>query len=167
MKKREDGFFNRMKFGSKSKKNSESGSPITPLHPVNDNLVSPANSSFTDNLHPYAHLNAPSPISPNSNAILADEETDEPECPVCLEPLSFSFRLPGEKPHVIPLCGHALHDQCFAQVYGPLPSAKMPSKSLGVCGICRKPMKLSDDGDTSIKKTNSEFFYNNLQKPPV
>jgi hypothetical protein len=29
---------------------------------------------------------------------------------VCLEPLSFSFRLPGEKPHIVPECGHALHE---------------------------------------------------------
>ena len=35
---------------------------------------------------------------------------DEEECPVCLEPLSFSFRLPGEKPHIVPECGHALHE---------------------------------------------------------
>lgn len=63
--------------------------------------------------------------------------------------------LTGEKPHIIPLCGHALHDQCFTQVYGPVPSAKLPSKSLGVCGICRKPMKLSDDANIQPnKKTN-------------
>ena len=35
---------------------------------------------------------------------------EEEECPVCLEPLSFSFRLPGEKPHIVPECGHALHE---------------------------------------------------------
>ena len=39
-----------------------------------------------------------------------DLDADEAECPVCLEPLSFSFRLPGEKPHVVPECGHALHE---------------------------------------------------------
>ncbi|KIM26211.1 hypothetical protein M408DRAFT_197410 [Serendipita vermifera MAFF 305830] len=39
-----------------------------------------------------------------------DLDADEGECPVCLEPLSFSFRLPGEKPHVVPECGHALHE---------------------------------------------------------
>ena len=35
---------------------------------------------------------------------------EEAECPVCLEPLSFSFRLPGEKPHIVPECSHALHE---------------------------------------------------------
>ena len=39
-----------------------------------------------------------------------DATEDEAECPVCLEPLSFSFRLPGEKPHIVPECGHALHE---------------------------------------------------------
>ena len=41
-----------------------------------------------------------------------DIDGDEGECPVCLEPLSFSFRLPGEKPHIVPECGHALHEVC-------------------------------------------------------
>jgi hypothetical protein len=39
-----------------------------------------------------------------------DSSEEEEECPVCLEPLSFSFRLPGEKPHIVPECGHALHE---------------------------------------------------------
>ena len=39
-----------------------------------------------------------------------DPSDEEAECPVCLEPLSFSFRLPGEKPHIVPECGHALHE---------------------------------------------------------
>ena len=46
-----------------------------------------------------------------SSRDVADEEA---ECPVCLEPLSFSFRLPGEKPHIVPECGHSLHEvPCF------------------------------------------------------
>jgi len=39
-----------------------------------------------------------------------DVTEEEAECPVCLEPLSFSYRLPGEKPHIVPECGHALHE---------------------------------------------------------
>lgn len=39
-----------------------------------------------------------------------DPPDEEAECPVCLEPLSFSFRLPGEKPHIVPECSHALHE---------------------------------------------------------
>ncbi|KAF8141546.1 Pleckstrin homology domain-containing protein [Boletus edulis] len=72
-----------------------------------------------------------------------DTPDDEQECPVCLEPLSFSFRLPGEKPHVVPECGHSLHEASRSAV---------PRKSnLGVCGVCRRPMKIGD-GDSS--KTN-------------
>ncbi|KAK2462704.1 hypothetical protein APHAL10511_005222 [Amanita phalloides] len=80
-----------------------------------------------------------------------DPTDDDDDCPVCLEPLSFSFRLPGEKPHVVPECGHALHEACFTAVYGPLPNqnrAHSPRKlNLGVCGVCRRPMKVSD-GDS-------------------
>lgn len=48
---------------------------------------------------------APVPVVSNR-----DSNDTEDECPVCLEPLSFSFRLPGEKPHIVPECGHALHE---------------------------------------------------------
>lgn len=80
-----------------------------------------------------------------------DATAEEEECPVCLEPLSFSFRLPGEKPHIVPECGHALHEACFTAVYGPPPNqgrSTIPRKSnLGVCGVCRRPMKVGD-GDS-------------------
>lgn len=76
-------------------------SPITPLHPLNDNLESPARQSLSDGGLQPVPLNHPSPnfvspISPSANAILADQEDKYDNCPVCLEPLSFSFRLPGE-----------------------------------------------------------------------
>ncbi|OAX41524.1 hypothetical protein K503DRAFT_485549 [Rhizopogon vinicolor AM-OR11-026] len=114
---------------------------------------STTNSSVTatDNhtLHPYATM-PPVPVVSNHEHI-----DDEQECPVCLEPLSFSFRLPGEKPHVVPECGHSLHEACFTAVYGPPPAqsrSAVPRKSnLGVCGVCRRPMKIGD-GDSS--KTN-------------
>ncbi|KAH9951186.1 Pleckstrin homology domain-containing protein [Amylocystis lapponica] len=86
-----------------------------------------------------------------------DPTEDEDECPVCLEPLSFSFRLPGEKPHIVPECGHALHEACFVAVYGPLPNPSragnvIRKSSLGVCGVCRRPMKVGDgDGGKSNK----------------
>jgi hypothetical protein len=44
---------------------------------------------------------------------LVSEEDDRDEadnCPVCCESLSFIFRLPGEKPHIVPECGHSLHE---------------------------------------------------------
>jgi hypothetical protein len=67
-----------------------------------------ARSFHSDNtsIHPYATM-APAPLPVVSNH---DTFDDEEECPVCLEPLSFSFRLPGEKPHIVPECGHALHE---------------------------------------------------------
>ncbi|KAH9921707.1 Pleckstrin homology domain-containing protein [Epithele typhae] len=82
---------------------------------------------------------------------------EEDECPVCLEPLSSSFRLPGEKPHIVPECGHALHEACFTAVYGPPPGPQrgggvIRKSNLGVCGVCRRPMKVGDgDGGKSNK----------------
>ena len=58
--------------------------------------------------HPFAPMHNPIPVVSNHDSL-----DDEEECPVCLEPLSFSFRLPGEKPHVVPECGHALHEVSF------------------------------------------------------
>ncbi|PWN50852.1 hypothetical protein IE53DRAFT_75830 [Violaceomyces palustris] len=97
-------------------------------------------------------------------------EIDEVDCPVCLEPLS--YRLAGEKPHVVPNCGHALHNACFTAVYGPpeqvyaqqtgdLPGhARMKSSGSsrarqhvgppGMCGVCRRPIALGGD-DTGSK----------------
>ncbi|PPQ73569.1 hypothetical protein CVT26_010370 [Gymnopilus dilepis] len=106
--------------------------------------------SSSDNhsaIHPYSGVHmAPLPVVSNHNA-----PDDDDECPVCLEPLSFSFRLPGEKPHIVPECGHALHEACFTAVYGPPPNQHgrtVPRKTnLGVCGVCRRPMKVGD-GDS-------------------
>jgi hypothetical protein len=35
---------------------------------------------------------------------------DDVNCPICVESLSYAYRLPGEKPHVVPQCGHAMHE---------------------------------------------------------
>ena len=56
--------------------------------------------------HPYSLTDNPKMPMMSSR----DATEEEAECPVCLEPLSFSFRLPGEKPHIVPECGHALHE---------------------------------------------------------
>jgi hypothetical protein len=56
--------------------------------------------------HPLRPAMHPAPLPVVSNKEVHEEE----DCPVCLEPLSFSFRLPGEKPHIVPECGHALHE---------------------------------------------------------
>lgn len=90
-------------------------------------------------------------MPPGSHSNVRDD-SDEGECPVCLEPLSFSFRLPGEKPHIVPECGHALHEACFTAVYGPAKNAIGRNRSVGVCGVCRRPMKVGDgDGGKSNK----------------
>ncbi len=67
--------------------------------------------------HPFALMaHAPLPVVSSH-----DSSEDEEDCPVCLEPLSFSFRLPGEKPHIVPECGHALHEVSFSPLIA-LPS---------------------------------------------
>ncbi len=67
---------------------------------------SPQTSYAVAKAHPYAAMVvAPVPVVSSQ-----DPRDDEGSCPVCLEPLSSSFRLPGEKPHIVPDCGHALHE---------------------------------------------------------
>ena len=129
-----------------------------------------------------SHSTATSSSDTNSMAPLPvvsshSHQDDGGECPVCLEPLSFSFRLPGEKPHIVPECGHALHEvrlffrlllspylfyplkACFTAVYGPPPGRTLPQKSnLGVCGVCRRPMKLTD-GDGGKSNSASSIFF--------
>ncbi|ETS62263.1 von willebrand ring finger domain-containing protein [Moesziomyces aphidis] len=98
-----------------------------------------------------------------SGASTTFTEMAEVDCPVCLEPLS--HRLAGEKPHVVPTCGHALHNACFTAIYGspeallaaqnsasrlrPAGSASRHSVGPpGMCGVCRKPIALGE-GNTS------------------
>ena len=77
-------------------------------------LLAPSFESENISVHPYATM-VPAPLPVVSNRDADEEE----ECPVCLEPLSFSFRLPGEKPHIVPECGHALHEVslCSGSIY--------------------------------------------------
>ena len=71
---------------------SDSASTITPAE--------------NNNARPHSSICMPPiPVVKNHSVV-----EDDDECPVCLEPLSFSFRLPGEKPHIVPECGHALHE---------------------------------------------------------
>jgi hypothetical protein len=81
--------------------------------------------------HPFATMaHAPLPVVSSH-----DSSEEEEDCPVCLEPLSFSFRLPGEKPHIVPECGHALHEVGHLSISSPLP----------VCGVfysCHAPLRL-------------------------
>ncbi|ODN81110.1 hypothetical protein L202_03203 [Cryptococcus amylolentus CBS 6039] len=77
--------------------------------------------------------------------VSTQDEDDDETCPVCVEPMGATYRLPGEKPPIVPECGHALHEECFSHVYGP-PPAEGSRKVLGVCGVCRQPMKLAEGG---------------------
>jgi hypothetical protein len=76
---------------------------------IRSGFSSHSNNSFgSGEKVPY---NQPHNAMPASNhPFSVRDDDDEAECPVCLEPLSFSFRLPGEKPHIVPECGHALHE---------------------------------------------------------
>ena len=66
--------------------------------------------------HPFAAMaHAPLPVVSSH-----DSSEEEEDCPVCLEPLSFSFRLPGERPHIVPECGHALHEVSDLPISSPL-----------------------------------------------
>lgn len=80
----------------------------------------------------------------------SDGGPEEVTCPVCLELLS--FRLAGEKAHVVPLCGHALHHACFTAVYGSVESVLKAQSSKGskhsppgMCGVCRRLIVLGED----------------------
>ncbi|CEH19417.1 CALCIUM-ACTIVATED CHLORIDE CHANNEL REGULATOR [Ceraceosorus bombacis] len=96
--------------------------------------------------------------SPSSSGHAELAAAEEASCPVCLELLS--FRLAGEKAHVVPTCGHALHHACFSAVYGA-PEAVLASQGSqrsegsgrpsangppGMCGVCRRPIVLNEDG---------------------
>ncbi|KAG0141774.1 hypothetical protein CROQUDRAFT_663346 [Cronartium quercuum f. sp. fusiforme G11] len=54
------------------------------------------------------------------------------------------MRLKGEKPHVVPSCGHNLHASCFEAVYGNISEARKTGQILGLCGVCRRDMRLGD-----------------------
>ncbi|GAA6036655.1 hypothetical protein JCM8097_001276 [Rhodosporidiobolus ruineniae] len=87
------------------------------------------------------------------SAVSDAREADEDSCPICLEALS--LRLAGEKPHVVPVCGHRLHHSCFTAVYGDVNRARArTSGSLGLCGVCRREMKVGDGGDAPGKGSN-------------
>lgn len=86
-----------------------SANSLRSAYSANSSTKPPSHNAHSDSsslLHPYAAMvAAPLPVVSSHDA--SDEEE---ECPVCLEPLSSSFRLPGEKPHIVPECGHALHE---------------------------------------------------------
>ncbi|OCF79197.1 hypothetical protein I204_01144 [Kwoniella mangroviensis CBS 8886] len=130
-------------------------SPIIPISRSHNNFLSPQHPKRSESLQHSSLIGSRS--SPNlaeqykmsqpthQLALVSteDDKDDEETCPVCVESLSFTYRLPGEKPHIVPECGHALHEECFVTVYGDVPS-EGSKKVLGVCGVCRQPMKMAD-----------------------
>lgn len=94
--------------------------------------------------------------SPHQVALVsAQEDIEEVICPVCCE--SLRNRLPGEKPHIVPECGHGLHEECFIIVYGPVPHDGS-RRNIGVCGVCRAQMRVASGGHERIsQKKNSEL----------
>ncbi|CAO1613355.1 unnamed protein product [Parajaminaea phylloscopi] len=98
---------------------------------------------------------ASGPMGPSAGSSSELGSSMERDCPVCLEPLS--YRLAGEKPHVVPNCGHALHNACFTAVYGQ-PEAIMASQRSGggppgMCGVCRKAIVLGGDVESGGKSS--------------
>jgi len=101
--------------------------------------------------HPFALMaHAPLPVVSSH-----DSSEDEEDCPVCLEPLSFSFRLPGEKPHIVPECGHALHEVCFS------PFIALPSLSSSFVARAR----CSQAQVVLLSESRDLLFYAMLRSP--
>ncbi|BGP36660.1 hypothetical protein JCM10449v2_000561 [Rhodotorula kratochvilovae] len=92
------------------------------------------------------HTRTPAAADPLAAFMAYEDSAEEDSCPICLELLS--LRLAGEKPHVVPVCGHRLHHSCFEAVYGDVQRAKSKtSGSLGLCGVCRRDMKVGEASD--------------------
>lgn len=101
--------------------------------------------------------------------VSAEDEEDDAICPLCTESLSFAYRLPGEKPHIIPECGHPLHhvsilrlcpliqQDCFIECYGSLPTGGS-RQNYGVCGMCRQPMRITAGGQERGPGKSSELL---------
>lgn len=74
--------------------------------------------------HPYGSLMSSS---------VRDNEEDEDLCPVCL--CELSLRLQGERPHVVPVCGHRLREsqsptsRCCSQARRALPEREAGTSS--------------------------------------
>lgn len=102
------------------------------------------------------------------NASSTSPREEDANCPICHE--SLSLRMAGEKPHVVPVCGHKLHADCFEVSYGVTGQQALrdqekrkyiggskKASSLGVCGICRGEMRVSDE-QGSGKNSKSELL---------
>ncbi|TYJ56141.1 hypothetical protein B9479_003127 [Cryptococcus floricola] len=124
----------------------------TPLTGLSSSKSAPDLDSLSPS-HPHSHTHLTQrererqrEMPPLQPVVLSTQDEEEDDmCPVCVEPMGATYRLPGEKPPIVPECGHALHEECFSHVYGT-PPAEGSRKVLGVCGVCRQPMKLAEGG---------------------
>lgn len=49
-------------------------------------------------------------VAPLALVVTEEEEDDDAyKCPVCVEKMGAEYRIQGEKPDVIPECGHSIH----------------------------------------------------------
>jgi hypothetical protein len=81
---------------------SSSGSSVTNTTPYDDTQPFKSYKRNSTLPHPYSSA----AVDVNQSMIRDSERDEEQTCPVCIEPLS--LRLTGEKPHVVPQCGHRL-----------------------------------------------------------
>ncbi|GAA97448.1 uncharacterized protein L969DRAFT_94495 [Mixia osmundae IAM 14324] len=81
-------------------------------------------------------------LSSKSKSSGHPDSSESEICPVCIE--SLSLKLSTERHHITPRCGHSLHEACFEAVYGDVAHARQTNASIGLCGVCRRDMKLGD-----------------------
>ncbi|WVQ73592.1 hypothetical protein IAR50_003171 [Cryptococcus sp. DSM 104548] len=125
--------------------------PSTPTNATkgNGNSTNATNNATFRSPQPPLRVTTFSNLSSSKSAPNLDlpspQQDEEPDalCPVCVEPMGATYRLPGEKPPIVPECGHALHEECFSHVYRSIPP-EGSRRILGVCGVCRQPMQLAD-----------------------
>jgi len=129
--------------------------------------------------HPYAAASTRKASQPNlpshtsRSASQTREKEEDVTCPVCLE--SLSIRLQGEKPHVVPLCGHKLHNECFETAYNitvreALGDDRMEGvrrkkrQPIGICGICRSEMRIGDPSEVGKNSKCLRFIRQEISR---
>lgn len=138
------------------------------------NATTLSSSRSTPNLTEALKMQQTLPVPPAHQVTLGAEGPDDGnKCPVCHESLSAEYRLAGEKPLVVAECGHEVHyvsalngrrseliqKACFEMCYGEVPPPGS-RKQIGVCGICRQPMRVAESaGRRSNKKSNSAWGF--------
>lgn len=121
--------------------------------------------AYASERRPSTGLTSPAPVSGVQSVL---DVHDEPECPVCLEALS--LRLKGERQHIVPNCGHAMHHDCFSALYGDpklvhaaqerkdraglLRKSSTPAENDDlVCQVCRKHIVLGGCDKMAVSKS--------------